>query len=82
MAKQQPILVDGEILEALGGGLFKVLLQSGHEIISYPSGKMRMHMINILPGDKVTCEMSVYDVNKGRIVRRIIPTNYQKNNNG
>ena len=78
MAKQLPISVDGEIVEALGGGLFRVVLSSGHEIIAHPSGKMRMHMINILPGDKVTCEMSVYNLKMGRICRRIIPNNYQK----
>lgn len=72
MAKQQPITVEGLVLEALGNGLFKVELTSGPEIIAHPSGKMRMHMINILPGDAVTVEMSPYDLSKGRITRRTI----------
>ena len=72
MSKQQPIIVDGIVLEALGSGLFKVELPTGNEIICHPSGKMRMHMINILPGDSVTVEMSPYDLTKGRISRRVI----------
>jgi len=72
MAKQPPITVEGTILEALGNGLFKVELDNGHEIIAHPSGKMRMHMINILPGDSVTCDMTVYDLTRGRITRRTI----------
>lgn len=72
MPKQQPIVVEGEVLEALGGGVFKVQLASQHEIICHPSGKMRMHMISILPGDKVTVEMSPYDLSKGRIVKRTL----------
>jgi len=72
MAKQQPIVIDGTILEALGGGLFKVELIAGNIIICHPSGKMRMHMISILPGDTVTVEMSPYDLTKGRITRRVL----------
>ena len=72
MPKQQPIVVEGTVLEALGSGLFKVELATGQEIICHPSGKMRMHMINILPGDTVTVEMSPYDLTKGRISRRVI----------
>ena len=72
MTKQQSIEVQGKVLEALGKSNFKVQLDSGHEILCHPSGKMRMHMINILPGDKVTVEMSPYDLERGRIVRRII----------
>jgi len=72
MAKQQPIVIDGVVLEALGGGIFKVELPAGQEILCHPSGKMRMHMINILPGDSVTIEMSPYDLTKGRITRRTI----------
>jgi len=76
MAKQLPITVEGIVLEALGNTLFKVELATGHEIIAHPSGKMRMHMINILPGDNVTCEMTPYDLRKGRITRRTIANNY------
>lgn len=75
MAKQLPITVEGTVIETLGNALFKVELSTGHEIIAHPSGKMRMHMINIVTGDNVTCEMSVYDLRHGRIVRRIIPNN-------
>jgi len=72
MAKQVPIVVEGEVLDALGSGVFKVKLKAGNEIIAYPSGKMRMNMINILPGDSVTIEMSPYDLTRGRIVTRKI----------
>jgi translation initiation factor IF-1 len=73
MPKQQPIVVEGTVLEALGSGLFRVEILTGQEIICHPSGKMRMHMINILPGDKVTVEMSIYDLSMGRIKSRTIP---------
>lgn len=73
MAKQPPITIEGEVLEALGSGIFKVQLENDHVIICHPSGKMRMHNINIMAGDKVTVEMSPYDLTKGRIVRRTIP---------
>ena len=72
MAKQEAISVEGVILDALGKGLFKVQLNAGQEIICHPSGKMRMHNINILPGDNVTVEMSPYDLTKGRIVKRTL----------
>ena len=72
MPKQPAITVEGEVLEALGSGVFKVRLDSGHEIICHPSGKMRMNNINILAGDKVTVEMSPYDLSKGRIVKRTL----------
>ena len=72
MPKQQPIVTEGTVLEALGGGLFKVELSAGQQIICHPSGKMRMHMINILPGDNVIIEMSPYDLSKGRITRRVL----------
>lgn len=67
MAKQDAIEVDGTILEALSNAMFRVQLQNGHEIIAHISGKMRMHYIRILPGDKVKVEMSPYDLSKGRI---------------
>ena len=61
MAKQEAIEIDGTILEALSNAMFRVQLQNGHEIIAHISGKMRMHYIRILPGDKVKVEMSPYD---------------------
>ena len=70
MAKEQPIEVDGEIKETLPNAMFKVILDNGHEILAHVSGKMRMHYIKILPGDKVKIEMSPYDLSKGRITYR------------
>jgi translation initiation factor IF-1 len=67
MSKQTAIEIDGTILEALSNAMFRVQLQNGHEIIAHISGKMRMHYIRILPGDKVKVEMSPYDLSKGRI---------------
>jgi len=67
MAKQVAIEQDGRILEALSNAMFRVELENGHEIIAHISGKMRMHYIKILPGDKVKVEMSPYDLTKGRI---------------
>lgn len=70
MAKQSSIEVDGTILEALGNAMFRVELENGHVIIAHISGKMIMHYIKILPGDKVKLEMSPYDLTKGRITYR------------
>ena len=70
MAKQELIKLDGTITEALSNAMFRVQLENGHEIISHISGKMRMHYIKILPGDKVAVEMSPYDLSKGRITYR------------
>lgn len=70
MAKQTAIEQDGTILEALSNAMFRVELENGVEIIAHISGKMRMHYIKILPGDKVKVEMSPYDLTKGRIVFR------------
>ena len=70
MAKQAAIRQDGEVLEALPNAQFRVQLENGHEILGLLSGKMRMHYIKILPGDKVTVELSPYDLSKGRIVYR------------
>ena len=70
MAKQDSIEVDGTITEALSNAMFRVQLESGHIITAHISGKMRMHYIKILPGDKVKVEMSPYDLSKGRIVFR------------
>ncbi len=70
MAKQKAIEQDGTIVEALSNAMFKVELENGHTIIAHISGKMRMHYIKILPGDKVKVEMSPYDLSKGRISYR------------
>ena len=70
MSKQSTIEQDGTILEALSNAMFRVELQNGHVIIAHISGKMRMHYIKILPGDKVKLEISPYDLNKGRITLR------------
>ncbi len=70
MAKQQSIEQDGTVLESLGNAMFRVELENGHKIIAHISGKMRMHYIKILPGDKVKLEISPYDLTKGRITFR------------
>jgi translation initiation factor IF-1 len=70
MAKQSSIEQDGTIVEALSNAMFKVELENGHVIVAHISGKMRMHYIKILPGDKVKVEMSPYDLRKGRITFR------------
>ncbi|MBT6691493.1 translation initiation factor IF-1 [Candidatus Parcubacteria bacterium] len=62
--------MDGEVVELLPNTNFKVMLDNGHEILAHLAGKMRMYKIRILPGDKVTVEMSPYDMSKGRIVFR------------
>ena len=67
MAKQSAIEKDGTIVEALSNAMFRVELDNGHVIIAHISGKMRMHYIRILPGDKVRVERSPYDLTKGRI---------------
>ena len=70
MAKQLSIELDGTIIEALSNAMFRVELEGGHIITARISGKMRMHYIRILPGDKVRLEMSPYDLTKGRITFR------------
>ena len=70
MAKQDVIELEGTILEALPNAMFKVELENGHVILGHISGKMRMNYIKILPGDKVTVEVSPYDLSRGRIVYR------------
>ena len=67
MSKQPLIKQDGIILEALSNAMFRVRLENGHEILATISGKMRMHYIRILPGDKVGVELSPYDLTRGRI---------------
>jgi translation initiation factor IF-1 len=70
MAKEEAIEQDGIVLESLGNAMFRVELQNGHKVIAHVSGKMRMHYIKILPGDKVKMEMSIYDLSKARITFR------------
>lgn len=70
MAKQASIEQDGVIKEALSNGMFRVELANEHLIVAHISGKMRLHFIKILPGDKVKLEMSPYDLTKGRITYR------------
>ncbi|MBP7497283.1 MAG: translation initiation factor IF-1 [Bacteroidales bacterium] len=70
MAKQNPIEQDGTVEEALGNAMFRVRLENGHLILAHIAGKMRLHYIRILPGDKVRVEMSPYDLSKGRIIFR------------
>ena len=67
MAKQSNIEIDGTIVEALSNAMFRVELENGHVVTAHISGKMRMHYIKILPGDKVKLEMSPYDLSKARI---------------
>lgn len=70
MAKQSSIEQDGIVIESLGNAMFRVQLENGHVITAHISGKMRLHYIKILPGDKVQIEMSPYDLSKGRITFR------------
>jgi len=70
MAKEEPIKVDGKVLETLPNAMFKVELENKHVLLAHISGKMRMHYIKILPGDKVTVEISPYDLSRGRITYR------------
>ncbi|OLS02120.1 translation initiation factor IF-1 [Tissierella creatinophila] len=70
MAKKDVIEVEGTVIDALPNTIFKVELENGHEILAHISGKLRMHYIRILPGDKVTVELSPYDLTRGRITWR------------
>ncbi|MCC5912612.1 MAG: translation initiation factor IF-1 [Clostridiaceae bacterium] len=70
MSKQDVIEVEGKVKEALPNAMFIVTLENGHEILAHISGKLRMHFIRILPGDKVTVELSPYDLSRGRITWR------------
>ena len=70
MSKQQPIEIDAIVTEALGNGIFRCELDSGHEVIAHLSGKMRTRYIKTIPGDRVRLEMSPYDLNRGRISYR------------
>ena len=68
--KEEAIQVEGEVMENLPNAMFRVKLDNGHVVLAHVSGKMRMHFIRILPGDKVTIELSPYDLSRGRIVYR------------
>ncbi|MFO7496458.1 MAG: translation initiation factor IF-1 [Desulfobacterales bacterium] len=70
MAKEEPIKVQGKVIETLPNAMFKVELENGHQILAHISGKMRMHFIKILPGDTVNVELSPYDLTRGRITYR------------
>ena len=70
MTKEGAIEVEGTVLEPLPNAMFRVELENGHKVLAHISGKMRMHFIKILPGDKVTVELSPYDLSRGRITYR------------
>ena len=70
MSKANVIEIEGTVVEKLPNTMFRVQLENGHEVLAHISGKLRMNFIRILPGDKVTLEMSPYDLSKGRIVWR------------
>jgi translation initiation factor IF-1 len=70
MAKEQAITVEGKVIEPLPNAMFEVELENGQRVLAHVSGKMRMHFIKILPGDRVTLELSPYDLTRGRIVYR------------
>lgn len=70
MSKQDVIEVEGTVIEPLPNAMFRVELENGHKVLAHISGKMRMHFIRILPGDKVTVQLSPYDLSRGRIVYR------------
>lgn len=70
MSKEDIIEVEGKVIDTLPGAKFKVELSNGHEIMAHVSGKIRMHYIRILPGDRVTVELSPYDLSRGRITFR------------
>jgi translation initiation factor IF-1 len=67
---EDKIEMEGEVLEALGGGMFRVRLDNEHELIAYTAGKMRRYRIRMAPGDRITVQVSPYDLNRGRIVYR------------
>lgn len=70
MSKQDAIEIEGTVLESLPNAMFRVKLENDHEILAHISGKIRMNFIKILPGDKVTVELTPYDLNRGRITYR------------
>ncbi|AHF96710.1 MAG: translation initiation factor IF-1 [Desulfurella sp.] len=70
MAKEKPVVVEGEVIEALPNAMFRVKLDNNHVVLAHVAGKMRMHFIKILPGDRVKLEISPYSIEKGRIIYR------------
>jgi translation initiation factor IF-1 len=70
MSGEAKIEMDGEVKEALGGGMFRVQLDNGHELIAYTAGKMRRYRIRMAPGDRISVQVSPYDLTRGRIVYR------------
>jgi translation initiation factor IF-1 len=70
VAKEDAITVEGSVVETLPNAMFRVELENGHRILAHISGKMRMHFIKILPGDRVSVELSPYDLTRGRIIYR------------
>ncbi|MDI6822377.1 MAG: translation initiation factor IF-1 [Actinomycetota bacterium] len=68
--KEEAIEIEGKVIETLPNAMFRVELESGHKVLAHISGKMRMHYIKILPGDRVIVELSPYDLNRGRIIYR------------
>ncbi len=70
MSKEDAIELEGKVVEPLPNAMFEVELENGHQVLAHISGKMRMHSIKILPGDKVTVELSPYDLDRGRITYR------------
>ena len=70
MAKEEAIEVEGKVIEPLPNAMFRVKLENGHIVLTHVSGKMRMHFIKILPGDRVTIELSPYDLSRGRVTFR------------
>ena len=68
--KEEPVVVEGTVVETLPNAMFRVELEGGHKVLAHVSGKMRMYYIKILPGDKVTVELSPYDLTRGRITYR------------
>ena len=77
MAKEKAIEVDGKVLETLPNAMFKVKLENQHQVLAHISGKMRRHYIRILRGDRVTVELSPYDLTKGRLVYRFKPDGFR-----
>ncbi|MCX7810964.1 MAG: translation initiation factor IF-1 [Leptospiraceae bacterium] len=71
MPKEEPIVVEGKVIENLPNAMFRVELDNGHKVLAHISGKMRMHYIRILPGDRVKVELSPYDLTRGRITFRV-----------
>jgi translation initiation factor IF-1 len=71
MAKKETIEVEGEVIEALPNAMFRVELPNGHKVLAHISGRLRVHYIRVLPGDRVLIELSPYDLNRGRITYRL-----------